>query len=76
MLEKLNTVLGDFYFGDNFFMLFKRLISFVRSFVPTWTIDDSGFWFKTLSIFPTTSLLAAQGKFNTSTFFDFNNPGY
>ena len=61
-------------FWWHFFMLFRRLISFARSLVPTWKINDSGFWFKTSSIFPTMSLLIAPRKFNTSTFFNFDSP--
>ena len=55
-------------------MFFRRLISFVRSLVPTWATNNSGFWCKPSSVFLTMLLLVAPGKFNTSTFSDFDNP--
>ena len=55
-----------------FLMLLRRLTLLVRSLVPTWTINDSGFPSRTSSI-STMSPLVAPAIFKTSTFFDLDN---
>ena len=56
-------------------MFFKGFIrrSLVRSFVPTWTIDDSSFPSRASLILSTMSLLVAPETFKTLTFFHLHN---
>ena len=50
------------------------LQSNLRPFVPTWTINYFGFLSSTSSILSTMSPLVAPVIFQTSTFFDLDNP--
>ena len=77
MFEKLSAISGDVFLTllTIFLMLLRRLtLLIVRSFVPTWTINDFGFHSSTSSILSTMSPLVAHVIFKISTFFDLDNP--
>ena len=76
MFQKLSAVSGEVFLTllTIFLTLLRRLIFLVRSFVPTWTISDSGFPSSTSSILSTMSPLVDPRIFKTSTYFDFDNP--
>ena len=77
IFEKFNEVIGEVLLVllTIFFMFDSEFTSFVRSFVSTWMIIDSGFLPSTSSIFVKISVLVAPRKFSTSNFFVSNNHG-
>ena len=70
MFDKLNEVLGEVLLVllPIFFTFDSKFTSFVRSFVSTWMIFDSGFLSSASSFFVKMSVLVAPEIFSTSTF--------
>ena len=77
IFEKFNEVIGEVLLVllTIFFMFDSEFTSFVRSFVSTWMIIDSGFLPSTSSIFVKISVLVAPRKFSKSNFLVSNNHG-
>ena len=76
VLSLLSPVSGEVFLTllTIFLTLLRRLTLLVRSYVPTWAINDSGFPSSKSPILSTMSPLVAPGIFKTSTFFDLDNP--